>query len=54
MVLNKFITKMLKLSFLKVTWVKFKNRNQELHLGVKPRMAAAVLIVDAAVRYLDA
>ena len=36
MVLNKFITKMLKLSFLKVTWVKFKNRNQELHLGVKP------------------
>ena len=36
MTLNRFIRKILKLSFLKVVWVKFKNRNSELHLGVKP------------------
>lgn len=36
MALNTFIRKILKLSFLKVRWVEFRDRNQELHLGVKP------------------
>ena len=34
--INKFITKLLKLSFLKVCWYEFKDRGKELHLGVKP------------------
>ena len=34
--INKFITKLLKLSFLKVRWYGFKDRGKELHLGVKP------------------
>ena len=33
---RKFITKLLKLSLLKVGWVEFRDRNRELHLGVKP------------------
>ena len=33
---RKFITKLLKLSLLKVTWIEFRDRNRELHLGVKP------------------
>ena len=36
MTLNPFIRKLLKLSFLKVRWVEFNNRNRELHIGVKP------------------
>lgn len=36
MTLHKVIRKLLKLSFLKVAWVEFRNRNRELHLGVKP------------------
>ena len=36
MALNTFIRKILKLSFLKVCWVEFRDRNRELHLGVKP------------------
>lgn len=36
MALNGFIKKLLKLSFLKVSWFEFRDRNRELHLGVKP------------------
>ena len=36
MTLNKVIRNLLKLSFLKVTWLEFRERNRELHLGVKP------------------
>ena len=33
---KRFITKLLKLPFLKINWVEFRNRNRELHFGVKP------------------
>lgn len=36
MAVNTFIKKLLKLSFLKVSWYEFRARNRELHLGVKP------------------
>ena len=51
MTLHRFIRKILKLSFLKVNWIKFKDRNRELQELSPTKMGVCVPTVAVVVRY---